>query len=179
MPCLIAAGLLLGAELAVLLFPLTHGRKPVLDTDRPLRSRVEPRRQAHPVRRSGAGRTLGDRLVEGDRQPLHRHERNGSAALRSNRFRLDARAASAGSYPAIPRSTQPHENRQRESVSPFGTILVRVPVEPALLGISVEIQLGPPLGVPIFVWREVSPDITSPGCRAALARLAIWSKGSA
>ena len=32
----------------------------------------------------------------------------------------------------------------------MATILVRVPVEPALLGISVEVQLGPPLGVPFF-----------------------------
>ena len=44
---------------------------------------------------------------------------------------------------------------QRYSEScPLGTILVRVPVEPALLGISVEVQLGPPLGVPFFSFGE-------------------------
>lgn len=32
----------------------------------------------------------------------------------------------------------------------MGTILVRVPLEPALLRTSVEVQLGPPLGVPFF-----------------------------
>ena len=35
----------------MLLLPLAHCRKPVLDTDRPLCSRVEPCRQADPVRR--------------------------------------------------------------------------------------------------------------------------------
>ena len=57
---LVSSGQLLGAELAMLLLPLAHGRKPVLDTDRPLCSRVEPCRQADPVRCSDAGCSFGN-----------------------------------------------------------------------------------------------------------------------